>query len=342
MSIGSLFGGIAQGAFNYQSVKETNAANKEINQMNNAFNQMMWEKEKEYNSPLAQMQRLQQAGINPAFAYSNGVSNTVSSAPTAASPIPMQPYIGSELAEIGNRMSLDSLRGVEKDESVSRTRLNENGIFVQDATIDKYRKEIQDIEKKWDLLSSEIAKNDATVKNLESLSNLNDAKKVGQEIDNWIKEASKEYEVLRKVCEAKGCLESVKLTIAKIAESKTQSDVNRSIVRRNNAEIKRIAADIEEVHARISKLEAETRTIEFWNGINEETRKFLVDQVQFKTNKMEYEMDITEFQLRVQEVKQSIRDQKVIGDLYVFLEGVIGLVEPVFGSGVSLGISKLK
>ena len=131
----SVFGGLAQGAFNTMSNYASNNANKEAIAMSNRFNREMWELEKEYNSPLAQMKRLQAAGINPAFAYSNGVSNTVSSAPTATPPIANQPYLGNELAEIGNRLSLDTLRDIQGDESRSKIRLNDHTVLVQDSEI---------------------------------------------------------------------------------------------------------------------------------------------------------------------------------------------------------------
>lgn len=61
---------------NLQATRETNALNKEI-----------YEDNKKYNTPQAQMQRLQEAGINPNLAYTNGsVSNTASSAPMMQTP----------------------------------------------------------------------------------------------------------------------------------------------------------------------------------------------------------------------------------------------------------------
>lgn len=76
----------------------------------------------EYNSPLAQMQRLKEAGLNPALMMSNGVDNTVtpsasmSSAPQAsaseASPPQMQNFmqqLPSQLLQFGQLISQNAL-----------------------------------------------------------------------------------------------------------------------------------------------------------------------------------------------------------------------------------------
>lgn len=49
----------------YMGQQETNKANAQLAQQQNDFNLMMWNKQNEYNSPAATMQRLVEAGINP-------------------------------------------------------------------------------------------------------------------------------------------------------------------------------------------------------------------------------------------------------------------------------------
>lgn len=49
----------------YMSQQDTNKANAQLAQQQNDFNLMMWNKQNEYNSPAATMQRLVEAGINP-------------------------------------------------------------------------------------------------------------------------------------------------------------------------------------------------------------------------------------------------------------------------------------
>lgn len=83
--IGAAVGGIASGigtivgsnkAANAQAA--TNQANLQLASLQNKWNIEQWNRENEYNSPEAQMQRLKQAGLNPNLAYENGTVHNVS------------------------------------------------------------------------------------------------------------------------------------------------------------------------------------------------------------------------------------------------------------------------
>ena len=154
--LGSLFGGVAQGAFNYFANERTNEQNAEINKTNLLFNEEMWEREKEYDKPVNQMKRLIEAGINPAEAYSNGIQNTVGSAPTAPSAIPMQAYNGNELAEIGNRISLDAQRNQDIDESTSRVKLNGANALLVDKKTALTEEEINKVKAECNVLGEQV------------------------------------------------------------------------------------------------------------------------------------------------------------------------------------------
>ncbi|QRV61947.1 DNA pilot protein [Microvirus sp.] len=75
---GSLLGG-AIGAIgsshaadkSLQATRETNKANRELAQYQNEWNLAQWYRQNAYNSPSAQRQRYEQAGINPYFALGN-------------------------------------------------------------------------------------------------------------------------------------------------------------------------------------------------------------------------------------------------------------------------------
>lgn len=77
-SIGSLVSHSSSAKTNYKYTKRLQDAQ-------NKWNLEQWNRENAYNTPLAQVQRLQEAGINPALAFSN-VDNTNSAAqsPTAS------------------------------------------------------------------------------------------------------------------------------------------------------------------------------------------------------------------------------------------------------------------
>lgn len=122
---GGLFGvgsSVLQNSQNRQNVRETNQMNYKINQMNNQFNERMamqqrnfqermWHQENLYNTPSAQRQRLQEAGLNPYLMMNGGSAGTAQSVGTGSSasssgPAVMQPFqadysgIGSSIGNI--------------------------------------------------------------------------------------------------------------------------------------------------------------------------------------------------------------------------------------------------
>ena len=79
---GSLLGSITGGLFakkgsdaaaraSLQATRETNAANLKLAQFQNDWNIAQWNRQNAYNTPLAQRQRYEEAGINPYFALGN-------------------------------------------------------------------------------------------------------------------------------------------------------------------------------------------------------------------------------------------------------------------------------
>ncbi|WP_024568108.1 hypothetical protein [Elizabethkingia anophelis] len=76
-------GGIIEGAMN-------NSSNKKIARENRAFALDMWNRNNEYNTPLAQMQRLKEAGLNPNLMYGQGTTGNSSSPAKADGANPTQ------------------------------------------------------------------------------------------------------------------------------------------------------------------------------------------------------------------------------------------------------------
>ena len=115
--VGSLIGGLfSSGGSHYaarkqlQAVRETNQMNWQIAQQNNAFNERMWNKQNEYNTPQMQRARLEAAGLNPYLMLDGGSAGTAESPPTAdTSGTQVTPDIGSTIAggyqSLGNSIS---------------------------------------------------------------------------------------------------------------------------------------------------------------------------------------------------------------------------------------------
>lgn len=78
---------------NLRAVQETNKANMELAKYNWQQQIDMWNRQNEYNSPISQMTRLKDAGLNPNLVYGNGVTgNTSGSAPTPSTPTMQAPH----------------------------------------------------------------------------------------------------------------------------------------------------------------------------------------------------------------------------------------------------------
>lgn len=87
--IGGLFGVAGQVAGNKQAEKNIKLQNEYNFQLAKyAYDQNldMWNRQNEYNTPLAQMQRLQEAGLNPNLMYGQGNVGNASNAPSFEAP----------------------------------------------------------------------------------------------------------------------------------------------------------------------------------------------------------------------------------------------------------------
>lgn len=74
------------GAFNFGGMALQHKYNKEMAEIQNQYNIDMWNRQNEYNSPLQQMNRLKEAGLNPNLMYSQGTVGNASSAPQMSAP----------------------------------------------------------------------------------------------------------------------------------------------------------------------------------------------------------------------------------------------------------------
>lgn len=98
--VGSIFGGFLgsnssknTNKTNLQIARETNEANRANQEYQNEWNYNMWNMQNEYNTPLNQRKRLDEAGLNPIFSGLDGTGNAgaLQSAPfTAVNGAPME------------------------------------------------------------------------------------------------------------------------------------------------------------------------------------------------------------------------------------------------------------
>lgn len=84
--------------------------NKKLAEQQNQYNIDMWKMQAEYNSPQAQMQRFQEAGLNPNLIYGQGSNGNMSQAPQMVTPD--APEISKDLHEIGKLFNIENLRTI--------------------------------------------------------------------------------------------------------------------------------------------------------------------------------------------------------------------------------------
>lgn len=145
-----LTGSAAGNLFNISSVRETNRANMQIAQDQRDFYKQMWLKENQYNSPLAQMQRLSAAGLNPSLMYGEGAGGLPASATINPYDAPrmVAPTVNSmESAQIANIAADTMLKKSQSDENKSQIEVNKGIIKVNDSVV-MYNSELINMTKK--------------------------------------------------------------------------------------------------------------------------------------------------------------------------------------------------
>lgn len=72
-------------------------------QQQQTLNKELWDYQNAYNTPQAQMERLQAAGLNPRLIYGGGSANTGNSGPIQAPEVPYQQTVQPEIPDIMQR-----------------------------------------------------------------------------------------------------------------------------------------------------------------------------------------------------------------------------------------------
>lgn len=159
--VGSLAGGLFSSSGSryaarkqLQAVRETNAANLQIAQQNNAFNERMWNLQNEYNTPSAQRARLEAAGINPYLMLDGSSTGVAQSAPTAdSSGTQIAPDVGSTIA--GGYQAMGSSVASAAGQIAQMVYQND----LQDANVAKTKADAQnsDLQNQYDALRNQFA-----------------------------------------------------------------------------------------------------------------------------------------------------------------------------------------
>lgn len=139
--------GLLSGIFGSSAQASANRTNIQLQREAQAWNESMWNKQNEYNTPAAQIQRMREAGLNPALMYSQGnVGNAESVKPVA--PAQVQPITGLSqgIASAGDAiadgiMKLEQVKQMRAQTKMLEARANKT--VAETMTPDEYRKFIR-------------------------------------------------------------------------------------------------------------------------------------------------------------------------------------------------------
>lgn len=288
----SLLSGLA----NLESTRRTNRTNLQIAREQNAFNERMmdkqndwnleqWERNNSYNTPAAQMQRFRDAGINPYFALGNvqgGNAQSLTSAgaaPAAGATMekPDYSFVGQAFNN-GLQAYLNMKQGKLMDESLKTQQIDNlyrSQRLMSDIEETKARTKSLQVKSYGDILQNAIVD------------------RTQQDIINMRREESKQA-VLRTVAMT-AQNESIKISndLAKFQRDKLNpkqakvldaqyrnilADTTVKFINANN-QTQLTKAQCELIGKQVFKTLAETKGLEFLNGVNVETRNNLVSKI---------------------------------------------------------------
>lgn len=136
---------LAGAAVDALSQSSTNKANMNLAKYQNAWNYDMWQKQNEYNTPLAQMQRLKDAGLNPNLVYQNGADNTAAS-PSRADVPHLQAYTGFSNAAnnmVNSLVTHAQIENLQEQNNILRIDAKAREQAIREKELDMQRKALE-------------------------------------------------------------------------------------------------------------------------------------------------------------------------------------------------------
>lgn len=102
---------------------------KKLAEQQNEYNLNMWNLQNEYNSPQAQMQRLEDAGLNKALMYGQGSTGNAAHAPEMVTP--EAPRVDRDLIELSKAFNIEGLRKAVADRKKAEADAKNAGIDAE-------------------------------------------------------------------------------------------------------------------------------------------------------------------------------------------------------------------
>ncbi len=233
------FLGNKQAEKNQQKQNEFNAAEA---QKTRDWQEMMWNKNNEYNTPLAQVNRLQEAGLNPNLVYGNGTMQNVSPMASSGAQASSTPFNDSIAAR--HAANFDAImRGLQ------------TAITMQE--LKNKKAEGQNIESNTEKNNAEAKESIQRTENLATENKFNletfDARKIGIELQNQLSEQQR----LKLYADTQTATKQLDQIDAVISNLQSSTDLNKAQVKNINTNIYRTLAllpkEIEQMNASITE-----------------------------------------------------------------------------------------
>lgn len=202
------------------------ASTGKMNKKNRKFSEKMWNKQNEYNHPVAQMARLKEAGLNPHLVYGQSSGGTAGNADAPKVPEGQAPKIGSGFADavtsyVANRRAEQEIENMKSTIESQNADISLKGQQQAKLAMDTAKTDIE-VQQARELYNNTI---EVAHQNLENL------KKTGTKMDSDIAN-----------------------TIADTIQKGVQTEKIKVDAKHTGALIKKVTQEIEESKARINNL----------------------------------------------------------------------------------------
>lgn len=251
--------GLLGNLLGFGSTQATNKANKNLMRYQYDLNLDLWNKNNAYNTPIAQMERLRTAGLNPNLIYGSSANTGVSSSPASSPSAPtMQSY--QNFGSLGIGEALDRYMGLETMQSQIDLNSAKTNQYLQQTATEAIRTireqmakekdafELSKLQERYDVW---LELQDSVIKNNLSLAGLNSA---NEEWTRNYKGDLTKSEIGRNESQSRLNDSGVEVNKENVVTQRTQQALNRATTAKRHAETKFIK---QQGYALISRLQME-------------------------------------------------------------------------------------
>lgn len=327
--LGGMFGSSSQSSANrtnLQIARETNQLQYQMFQEQNAFNERMYNQMQQYNTPAAQMQRYQEAGINPYVAAGNVQTGNAQSALQSAQPLPLHTAqvmpvdaFKDSFSQIGNVIS----QYAQNELALSQAQKNraEAGWVdrLNGAQLNKMSAETNNLYQQGSLLGLDFKLKNDTLGNYIKLSDLSvlNAEKTNEQLD-VITQSARLENALKNIDLGIQSKYGERMFVATLSKTLAESFATNASVRQRDAQIaidKQNAntnaavggAQINNLIQQAIKTAEETTGIKIDNDTSAKIQKYVIDT---------YHSGAKDSQNRAVSSSSAARMSKMDADLY--------------------------